>query len=60
MGTGCAYAMPATRGCAKAERAPLTVDTKTELFTGANAAAANADLVAKRTGRKGFEIPTTF
>jgi len=40
--------------------APLTVDTKTELFTGANAAAANADLVAKRTGRKGFEIPTTF
>jgi predicted dehydrogenase len=40
--------------------APLTQDTKTELFTGANAEAANRDLVAKRTGRKGFEIPTTF
>jgi predicted dehydrogenase len=39
---------------------PLTQDTKTELFTGANAEAANRDLVAKRTGRKGFEIPTTF
>ena len=40
--------------------APLTQDTKTELFTGANAEAANRDLVAKRVGRKGFEIPTTF
>ena len=40
--------------------APLTQDTKTELFTGANADAANRDLVAKRVGRKGFEIPTTF
>jgi predicted dehydrogenase len=40
--------------------APLTQDTKTELFTGANAEAANRDLVAKRTGRKGFEIPTAF
>ena len=40
--------------------APLTQDTKTELFTGANADAANRDLVAKRAGRKGFEIPTTF
>jgi hypothetical protein len=40
--------------------APLTQDTKTELFTGANAEAANRDLVAKRAGRKGFEIPTTF
>ena len=40
--------------------APLTQDTKTELFTGANAEAANRDLVAKRTGRKGFEIPTSF
>lgn len=39
---------------------PLTQDTKTELFTGANAEAANRDLVAKRAGRKGFEIPTTF
>jgi predicted dehydrogenase len=39
---------------------PLTQDTKTELFTGANADAANRDLVAKRSGRKGFEIPTTF
>jgi hypothetical protein len=40
--------------------APLTQDTKTELFTGANAEAANRDLIAKRVGRKGFEIPTTF
>ena len=39
---------------------PLTQDTKTELFTGANAEAANRDLVAKRAGRKGFEIPTAF
>ena len=39
---------------------PLTLDTKSELFTGANAEAANRDLVAKRTGRKGFEIPTSF
>ena len=39
---------------------PLTLDAKTELFTGANAEAANRDLVAKRAGRKGFEIPTTF
>ena len=39
---------------------PLTQDTQTELFTGANAEAANRDLVAKRAGRKGFEIPTTF
>ena len=39
---------------------PLTQDTKTELFTGANADAANRDLVAKREGRAGFKIPTTF
>ena len=35
-------------------------DTKTELFTGANAEAANRDLVAKREGRAGFKIPTKF
>ena len=40
--------------------APLTQDTKTELFTGANAEAANRDLVAKREGRAGFKIPTKF
>ncbi|NBS05479.1 MAG: hypothetical protein EBS64_09890 [Verrucomicrobia bacterium] len=39
---------------------PLTLDQKTELFTGANAEAANRDLVAKREGRAGFKIPTTF
>jgi hypothetical protein len=39
---------------------PLTQDTKTELFTGANADAANRDLVAKREGRTGFKIPTKF
>lgn len=39
---------------------PLTQDTKTELFTGAHAEVANRDLVAKRAGRKGFEIPTSF
>ena len=39
---------------------PLTQDTKTELFTGANAEAANRDLVAKREGRTGFKIPTKF
>lgn len=39
---------------------PLTLDTKTELFTGANAEAANRDLVAKREGRAGFKIPTSF
>ena len=39
---------------------PLTQDTKTELFTGANAEAANRDLVAKREGRAGFKIPTKF
>ena len=39
---------------------PLTQDTKTELFTGANADAANRDLVAKREGRAGFKIPTKF
>ena len=39
---------------------PLTLDTKTELFTGANAEAANRDLVAKREGRAGFKIPTKF
>ena len=40
--------------------APLTVDTKTELFTGANAEAANRDLIAKREGRAGFKVPTSF
>ena len=39
---------------------PLTVDPKTELFTGANSEAANRDLVAKREGRAGFKIPTKF
>jgi predicted dehydrogenase len=39
---------------------PLTLDQKTELFTGANAEAANRDLVAKREGRAGFKIPTKF
>jgi predicted dehydrogenase len=40
--------------------APLSIDPKTELFTGANAEAANKDLVAKREGRGSFKIPTTF
>ena len=39
---------------------PLSVDPKTELFTGANSEAANRDLVAKREGRAGFKIPTKF
>lgn len=39
---------------------PLSLDTKTELFTGANSEAANRDLVAKREGRAGFKIPTKF
>ena len=39
---------------------PLSIDPKTELFTGANSEAANRDLVAKREGRAGFKIPTKF
>jgi hypothetical protein len=39
---------------------PLTIDTKSELFTGANSEAANRDLLAKREGRAGFKIPTKF
>ena len=37
--------------------AALTHDPKTELFTGANAARANADLCARRDGRAPFRIP---